>query len=132
MPITLIYWLLLFKHDLKKLKSKQGYNVAPYVVLFALQHSFPIVLLMLDFIYNRYMFKLARIIPILVYGILYLVINIGKKVNILGYTLSARPVYPIMKWNDAGSVIYALTTCVLIVLTFLVLRLITFSFKAKE
>lgn len=90
-----------------------------------LEHSTPIIFLLIDLLANSYRFDRRRLILTASYGIVYLAIN-------LGYSLSQEPVYDIITWQDAESYLYLVAVILLIIGTHLGARTIYTKFKMPQ
>ena len=76
-PITVIYWVVLFPNDVKLYPGTNCHNIAWQTTIFASNHIFPIFLQGLDFIFNGFRFKQQRIWILLSYSFCYMAMNIG-------------------------------------------------------
>jgi hypothetical protein len=90
-----------------------------------LEHSTPLIFLLIDLVANGYRFPRKRLILVLAYGATYLAIN-------LGYSLSQEPVYDIITWQDAESYLYIVVVILLIIGTQFAGRAIYIKFKMPQ
>ena len=110
--VTLVFWILLSPLiNFEKIGTALYYQVI-------IDHSLPLACLLIDYSINAVPIIRRHLIGILIYGVIYLLINFSI-VKITGYA-----VYPFLKWNDWSSILISAFLIVFSGITFLLLYLL--------
>ena len=99
--IVLIYWPLLYK--------SRSWDIE--LVFTVLNHSVPLAMLILDFIFQKWRFRFTHLSIVLLVGIAYLYVNYA-------WTVNNWPVYSILTWDSSQSYILAFFIVLLGILLF--------------
>ena len=91
--ITILFWSLLWK-------SPKEYTFKEYFGI--LKHSLPWAFMLIEFLMQKWVFKIERIWIVIVTATLYMLVNFTY-VKMTGF-----PIYPILPWNNIASVILKL------------------------
>ncbi len=110
--ITIVFWTFLFNPD-------QPVSLAYYYT--RLVHSTPLLLLLLEFMANRFLFRLEQLPILLIPGVAYIVVNYG-------YTkITGNPVYKILTWDSATSYYMAGGISLLYIIGFCIVYFISYE-----
>ena len=107
--ITLVYWTML--HDPTEPFS---WSKLEHICI----HSLPMALLTLDFFMQRWVFRYNHVVIMFMIGIPYLFVNYY-------WTVNHWTIYPMLTWDDIGSVIFVLLYIILTYMSFVLLYLFT-------
>ena len=107
--ITLVFWTMLYD---------PSYPMSWFVFESICIHSLPIIMLTLDFLMQRWVFRYNHLSIMFMIGIPYLFLNYY-------WSVTHWTIYPMLTWDDIDSVIFVLFYILLTVISFNVLYLIT-------
>lgn len=121
MVITLVFWFLLFPNS--DYSSVTGMN---YLLMY-INHTVPLLVLLIDFCFNAIWFEKHQVWPNLAVFLLYGLLNIG-----LTY-FSGHPVYSLLSWDSTLAWIVGLSLLPIVGIIWMILCLIThFKFKKLQ
>ena len=90
-----------------------------------MSHALPIIVLLIDFIFNRIPFFPKHLPLMLIIATMYLVVNMAVTLG------TGTPVYSVMTWKDGWTAIYICASCCAVILGFFVFYYIS-SCKNKK
>lgn len=92
-------------------------------------HGFPLLCLLIDFIMNSYQFPKRHLLFVVLVGLGYMLVNMSKFQDKVGYSLSTKPVYDPIDWASSMCYIYLVICAVLIIVIHVLSRIIWLKLK---
>ena len=102
--ITIMYWTVLYDWD--------GYSRSIDAFLDIIGHALPLIVLIIDFIFNRIPFFPKHLVLMLIISVIYAIVNMAVTLG------SGTPVYSVMTWKDGWTALYMFASCLALLFGF--------------